>query len=148
MKTTTKSQKSRPNSKFGFLTAKQSQIIEMRSKGFTQEEVASTFSMSRASVSMLEARARRRVAMARETLEFYKQLTKNQYKITIPIGTRLEKIPVIVLMEADRKGIHIQSNMVTILRKVKKERSDNLSNGVSIKKIVFAFNERGRLSIL
>jgi TFX-like DNA-binding protein len=58
----------------------------------------------------------------------------------------LQQIPMIVLQEADKHGIHLRSNMVEILRMVKKLKANSLgTDGRINEKLIFNFNERGKL---
>lgn len=110
-------------------------------------EIASEMGMSRASVSMIEGRARRQVIRARQTVQFFDQVQR-QHEVNVLSGTRLQQIPMVVLQEADRAGIHLQSNMVEILRQVKKSKPDLVgSDGRLIQDLVIQFNDRGKLSI-
>ena len=132
----------------GFLTEKQSRILYLRSRGFTQLEVAKQLKMSRASVSMIEGRARRQVLLARQTIHYF-ELVEKQYEIAVGPGVRLQQIPMVVLQEADKHGIHLRSNMVEILRIVKKMKADSLGADSRLsEKLVFRFNERGKLTLL
>ncbi len=132
----------------GFLTEKQSRILFLRSRGFTQLEISKQLKMSRASVSMIEGRARRQILRARQTIQ-YLDLVEKQYEILVNPGTRLQQIPMVVLQEADKHGIHLRSNMVEILRIVKKMKGSSLgTDGRLTEKLLFRFNERGKLSLL
>jgi HTH-type transcriptional regulator, fmd operon transcriptional regulator len=129
----------------GSLTEKQFRILSLRSRGFSQSEIAGELKLSRASVSMIERRARKKIEQAKQTIKIY-NLVQTQHDVTIEVGTRLLEVPMVVLKEADRAGIHLKSNMVEILRIVKSRASDSLSqDGRTIKKISFSFNERGKL---
>ncbi len=132
----------------GFLTEKQSRILFLRSRGFTQLEISKQLKMSRASVSMIEGRARRQILRARQTIQYF-DLVEKQYEILVNPGTRLQQIPMVVLQEADKHGIHLRSNMVEILRIVKKMKGSSLgTDGRLTEKLLFRFNERGKLSLL
>jgi HTH-type transcriptional regulator, fmd operon transcriptional regulator len=138
-----------PGSSLGFLTKKQFQILCLRDSGYLQREIALQLHMSRSSVSMIEARARGQINKARQTLRVFElSRAQTQHIVTVEKGTRLQKIPMIVLEEADRFQIHLRSNMVDILRMVKKLKGDNLADGRTRDKIVFVFNERGKLALL
>jgi transcriptional regulator len=94
---------------------------------------------------MIEGRARSQVRRARLTIEFF-ELIQNQYEVSTESGTKLQQIPMIVLQEADRHKIHLRSNMVEILRMVKKLKTDSLSSDGRVnEKLIFSFNERGKL---
>jgi HTH-type transcriptional regulator, fmd operon transcriptional regulator len=131
----------------GFLTEKQYRVLSLRSKGYTQQEIAIELHTSRANVSMLEGRAKKQVKLARQTLSVF-ELSQSQYVVTIEPGIRLQKVAMIVLLEADKFQIHLQSNMVEILRMVKKQKPNSWSSdGITVEKIIFNFNERGKLSL-
>lgn len=135
-----------PHSDLGFLTRKQYQVLCMRDRGYLQREIAIQLRMSRSSVSMIESRARKQIKKARQTLSILELArAQTQHKVAVEKGTRLQKIPMIVLQEADRFGIHLQSNMVDILRMVKKSKQSCISDGKTTSRILFAFNEKGRL---
>ena len=135
--------------RIGFLTEKQFRVVSMRSSGYSQREIGTELGLSRAAVSMLESRARKQVERARQTLRMYELATKAQHEISIEIGTRLQQIPMLVLQEADRSKIHLRSNMVEILRMVKRQRSSCLNeDGRTTQKLVFSFNERGKLFLV
>jgi Tfx family DNA-binding protein len=134
-------------SRMGFLTEKQFRVLSLRSRGYTQRETSIELQLSRSSVSMLEARALKQVERARHTLKLF-ELTQTQHVVRIQIGTRLQQIPLMVLQEADKYNIHLRKNMVEILRMVKKENPDALSEeGRTLRKLRFTFNERGRVSM-
>ena len=133
--------------RMGFLTEKQFVILTLRAKGYSQGEIAAELHMTRSSVSMIEGRARQQVERARHTLRLF-ELTQTQRTVAIEIVTRLQQIPLIVLQEADKHSIHLRKNMVDILRMVKKEKREALSpEGRTTKRILFSFNERGKLSL-
>jgi HTH-type transcriptional regulator, fmd operon transcriptional regulator len=134
--------------RYGFLTEKQSRILFLRSRGLTQLEIAKQMKMSRASVSMIEGRARKQVVRARQTIQYFDAIQK-QYEVVVNSGVRLQQIPMIVLQEADKNGVHLRSNMVEILRMVKKIKSNILGiDGRLMEKLEFRFNERGKLLLL
>ncbi len=97
---------------------------------------------------MIEGRGRRQVVRARQTLLYFEMIQK-QYEIVVNAGVRLQQIPMIVLQEADKKGIHLSCNMVEIIRIVKKLKSSLLGpDGRLSEKLMFRFNERGKLSLV
>ncbi len=134
------------STRYGSLTDKQFRVLSLRLRGFSQREIAHELKMSRASVSMIEGRARKKIEEAKQTLKMY-GLIQTQHTVTIKPGVRLLEIPMLVLKEADRLEIHLRSNMVEILRLVKSRAGECLSSdGRTNKKIVLSFNERGKLS--
>jgi len=96
---------------------------------------------------MIEGRARKQILRAKQTIQYF-ELIQKQYEVIIDAGVRLQQIPMIVLQEADKKGIHLRCNMVEIIRIVKKVKTSSIgSDGRLIYKLVFRFNERGKLSL-
>jgi Tfx family DNA-binding protein len=132
----------------GFLTEKQSHILFLRLSGYTQLEIARELKISRASVSMIEGRARRLIQRARQTVQYFDEIQR-QYGVRVDSGTRLQQVPMIVLQEADNQKIHLRSNMVEILRLVKKSKANSLgADGRLIDAIEFRFNARGKLTLV
>jgi Tfx family DNA-binding protein len=121
-------------------------VLVLRGKGMTQKETAKELRTTRANVSMIELRARRKVALARETLNAYRS-TLTYHVVTVPKGTRFYDIPTFVLREGDKWGIHMQSNVVEIVRMVRETRPAYLENGKTIRSIPFIFNRMGKLRI-
>jgi len=110
-------------------------------------EIANEMGMSRASVSMIEGRARRQISRARQTIQYFDQVQR-QHEVKIASGTRLQQVPMVVLQEADKAGIHLQSNMVEILRLVKKSKANLVgSNGRLMENLVIRFNDKGKVSL-
>jgi Tfx family DNA-binding protein len=128
------------------LTESQFQVLQLRGRGLTQEETARLLRTTRANVSMIEFRAKRRVADARRTLEVY-QSTLIEHSVRIPKGTRFYEIPAMVLKEGDRWGIHLQSNLVDIIRMVRQVRPSCLDNGRTNRSVQFSFNPAGKLHV-
>jgi len=130
----------------GYLTETQYLVLACRGKGMTQRETAKALDTTRSNVSMIEHRARKKVDLAKETLDAYRS-TLTDHVLRVPKGTRFYEIPPIVLGEGDRWGVHIQSNIVDIVRMVKGTRPSCLKNGRTTRSITFVFNRAGKLRI-
>ena len=112
----------------------------------SQVETGMELKTSRSNVSMIERRAKKKVEGARETLRAYESTLTN-HSVRVAIGSRPQDIPSIVLREGDRFGIHIQSNIVDIIRMAKSLRPSCLENGRTTRTLTFVFNQRGKLSL-
>ena len=112
----------------------------------TQMETARTLGTTRANVSMIELRARRKIAQAKETLDAFRS-TLTDHMLVVPKGSRFYDIPPLVLGEGDKWGTHIQSNIVEIVRMVKDLKPPCLKNGKTSRNITFVFNRAGKLRI-
>ena len=130
--------------KRGSLTEVQYRVLACRSKGMTQKETAKELGTTRANVSMIELRARRKVELAKDTIRAY-QSTLDDHVVRIPKGTRFYDIPPTVLREGDRWGIHMQSNLVEIVRMIQAIRPSCLDGGRTTRGISFVFNPAGKL---
>jgi HTH-type transcriptional regulator, fmd operon transcriptional regulator len=64
--------------KSGLFNQKQLKILRLRERGFTKLETAKVLDTSRANVSMIELRARRKLERARETIRAYEDLQSTQ----------------------------------------------------------------------
>ena len=112
----------------------------------SQAETAEELHTTRANVSMIEWRARKKVEAARQILREYESTLTN-HSVTVEKGSRPQEIPSLVLGDADKFGIHIQSNIVEIIRLVKALRPPVLENGMTTRPMTFVFNQRGKLSL-
>jgi Tfx family DNA-binding protein len=132
--------------KLGYLTDRQYLVLEGRGKGLTQAELASQMKTSRANVSMIELRARRKVERARETLEAFER-TLTIHQVIVEPGTWIYDVPSKVLGAGDRTGIHLRSNLVEIIRMVKASKPACLARGKTKRRLVFAFNQKGKVTL-
>jgi HTH-type transcriptional regulator, fmd operon transcriptional regulator len=132
--------------KIGLLNEKQFRVLKLRAKGLTQLEAAKELKTSRANISMIESRARKKIWKAKETLRAYEALQTFQ-TIEIEKGIRLPQIPLRVLHTGDRLHIHVQSDLVEIVRLVRAVKPSCISDGVTTRAITFKINPRGKLSV-
>lgn len=132
--------------KYGLFNQKQLKILRLRARGFTQLETAKELGTTRANVSMIEWRARRKLEKARETIRVYEAL-QSSYTVIVEKGTKLAEVPLIVLHEGDKRRIHIQSDIIEIVRLVRAVKPSCVSDGKTIRKIEFKINERGKLTV-
>lgn len=102
----------------GFLTERQIQVLRLRRRGLSQEEVAALLGTSRANVSILERRAMQNIDRALETLKQWKMI-QAPVAVRIPEGTDLFALPRIVFREADARGLKLPVNSIDILAELK-----------------------------
>lgn len=133
--------------KFGLLSELQVEVIKLRFQGLTQEEIAKRLNLSRSYVSMLELRAKRKIEIARKTLEIISQIQSEEL-IAIDEGTSLADIPSILFKAADKKGIHLKTNIIEIIRMVKLANPSCLEKGKTTRKIIFKVSPEGRLFLI
>ena len=99
--------------KYGILTEKQYRILELRSKGYTQAQIAKILGTSRSNVSMLEKAALEKIRLAKETLKLYQELNSAAV-VTVEPGTHLVDIPGIILRKADEVNVKLRANFTLI----------------------------------
>jgi Tfx family DNA-binding protein len=112
----------------------------------SQSETARELHTTRANVSMIEHRARTNVERAKDTISAF-QSTLTNHLVIVPKGTRAYDIPSFVLREGDRSGIHLQSNIVEIVRMVKEANPPCLASGKTNRRLSFVFNQKGKLTL-
>jgi Tfx family DNA-binding protein len=132
--------------KSGLFNQKQLKILRYRARGFTQSETAKELSTTRANISMIEWRARKKLEKARETIEAYEAL-QSSHKLVVSKGTKLAEIPLLVLHEGDKHHVHIKSDIIDIVRLVRAAKPSAVKDGKTIRPIVFTINERGKLLV-
>jgi len=130
--------------KFGFLTKKQVEVLKLRAHGLTQAEVARKLGTTRANISMIELRAKRKIRLAEETLKVVSSI-RSQMSIRIEKGTYLADIPSIVLRSADKRGIHLKTNIVEIVRLVKMHTPPCIKKGRTTRTLLFKISPEGQL---
>jgi hypothetical protein len=130
----------------GLFNQKQLKILKLRARGFTQLEAAKDLGTSRANVSMIEWRARRKLEKARETIQAYEAL-QSSHTVSVEKGTKLAEVPLIVLHEGDKRHVHIKSDLIEIVRLVKALRPNVVREGKILRRLEFKINERGKLEV-
>ncbi|MDI9616778.1 MAG: Tfx family DNA-binding protein [Methanothrix sp.] len=102
----------------GFLTERQIQVLRLRRRGLSQEEVAEILGTTRSNVSILERRAMQNIDRALATLKQWKMI-QAPVAVRIPEGTDLFALPGIIFREADARGLKLPVNSIDILAKLK-----------------------------
>ncbi|MCX8196242.1 MAG: Tfx family DNA-binding protein [Acidilobaceae archaeon] len=131
-------------SKRGFLTAKQLEILRLRSMGYTQAMVASRLGTSRENVSVVEKRARDNVNKAFETIVLYLEAT-SKARVELREGENASVAAKRVLREASALGIKLKDHLpelALILLKVSGGEEGRLGRGI----VAYIF-ESGSLSL-
>ena len=71
----------------GLFNQKQWKILELRARGVTQLETAKKLGTSRANISMIEWRAKKKLDKARETIQIYEAL-QSSHRVSVDKGTK------------------------------------------------------------
>lgn len=96
-----------------FLTPKQLRVLELRGRGYTQEEIAELLGTSRVNVCITEKRAKENIQKARNTLEAFERL--DPVILEIPPGIDVFQVPRLIFREADKHGIKVLYNTTSLI---------------------------------
>ncbi len=131
--------------KESFLTEKQIKVLELRAKGYTQEQIAKILGTSRVNVTILEKKAKENVEKARKTIELFESLTP--IKVTIKKDANIFDIPEIIFSEADKHGIEIVYNSTSIIGLIRRNAGDKIFGNRVIKDFEILILRSGKIII-
>lgn len=130
-----------------FLTKRQILVLRMRQAGLTQEEIARRIKTTRANISLIEKRARENIDRSMETIKEWNSIS-SPVKITVKAGTDVMKIPDMVFAEADKASIHVKTDSLDLITRVKKEKGNAISNRIVTKDFEVDITDNGEVTIL
>jgi hypothetical protein len=122
-------------------------VLRLRQSGLTQEEIARRIKTTRANVSLIEKRARENIDRSRETLKEWESIV-SPVRVAIKKGTDVIKIPELVFAEADKQGIHVKSNSLDLITRIKKEKGNVISNRTLDDDMEIDIMDSGEVNIL
>jgi HTH-type transcriptional regulator, fmd operon transcriptional regulator len=122
-------------------------VLRLRQSGLTQDEIARRIKTTRANVSLIEKRARENIDRSRETLKEWESIV-SPVRIVIKKGTDVIKIPEIVFSEADKAGIHVRSNSLDLITRIKKEKGTAIANRTLDEDMEIDVTDAGEVGIL
>jgi len=131
--------------KESFLTEKQIKVLELRAKGYTQEQIAKILGTSRVNVTILEKKAKENVEKARKTIELFESLTP--IKVTIKKDANIFDIPEIIFSEADKHGIEIIYNSTSIIGLIRRNAEDKIFGNRVIKDFEILILRSGKIIV-
>ncbi len=107
-----------------FLTERQLEILELRSKWHTQEEIARKLGTTRENVTITEKRARDNIKKARRTIDAFEMLSP--VEIEIEKGDDVFQVPDKILRMGDTSGIDILYNKTTLVSMLRRKAGDRI----------------------
>ncbi len=122
-------------------------VLRLRQSGLTQEEIARRIKTTRANVSLIEKRARENIDRSRETLKEWESVV-SPVRVVVKKGTDVIKIPEMVFGEADKQGIHVKSNSLDLITRIKKEKGSVISNRTLDEDVEIDITDSGEVNIL
>ncbi len=122
-------------------------VLRLRQSGLTQEEIARRIKTTRANVSLIEKRARENIDRSRETLKEWESIV-SPVRVAVKKGTDVIKIPELVFAEADKQGIHVKSNSLDLITRIKKDKGSVISNRTLDEDVEIDITDSGEVNIL
>ena len=128
------------------LTRRQWQIIELKSRGRSNREIASTIGTSVQNVIVLENRVRKKIKMARNTLDLIDGLY-TAGKVEIEGGTHLLDAVKKILEESDRNQIRLTGNLIDLMNTIRVSCHDIIRNGILTERVSIYVDKKGEYSV-
>lgn len=102
-----------------FLTERQLEILELRGRWHTQEEIARKLGTTRENITITEKRGRENIKKARKTIEAFEMLSP--VKIEIDRGENLFLVSDKILKIGDARGIDVRYSKTTIISMLRRK---------------------------
>lgn len=131
--------------KESFLTEKQIKVLELRAKGYTQEQIAKILGTSRVNVTILEKKAKENVEKARKTIELFESLTP--IKVKIRRGTNIFDVPALLFSTGNKHGIEIIYDSTSIIGLIRRNARDKVFGNRIIKDFEILILRSGKILI-
>lgn len=122
-------------------------MLRMRQAGLTQEDIARRIKTTRANVSLIEKRARENIDRSRETLKEWESIV-SPVRVIVKKGNDVMKVPEVVFAEADKANIHVKTNSLDLLTRIKKEKGNIISNRVLTENLEIDIADNGEVTII
>ena len=129
-----------------FLTEIQINVLNLRKRGHTQDEIANIMGTSRANISMIEKNARENIEKARNTLSIYNDIIAPS-KIKIDQGTDVFNIPKIIFSKSDQDEIHVNYSSLQIMEFVNQNAQRYIKNRIVVEPFVVTILQNGDISV-
>jgi hypothetical protein len=129
------------------LTKRQMEVLKLRNEGHSQEEIAQRFGQTKQNISAIERMARANVKKAENTLKFVK-LFKAPVWFTVAENTDLDAAVRRIFAEADKAGIHVAYDRLTLTMKIREEARDKIRHRLVLKGFEVGITKEGEIIIL
>jgi hypothetical protein len=128
-----------------FLTNKQLKILELRGKGYTQEEIAKVMGHSRENVTITEKRAKENIEKARRTILAYEML--DPIRMEVKEGTDVFDIPALIFREADKHRIKVLYNTTSLIGIIRRKAGEKIAGNKVDRQFEVLILRSGRIII-
>lgn len=126
-----------------FLTSKQLKVLELRGKGYTQEEIAKMIGTSRVNVSITEKRAKDNIEKARNTLDAFERL--DPIVLEVQAGIDVFQVPLLIFKEADKHGIKILYNTTSLIGILRRKAGEKIRGNKVVEGFRVLILRRGKV---
>lgn len=128
------------------LTHRQAQVLALRERGFSQEEIAAVLGTTRANISSIEASARRNVTRANETVDVAAAL-RAPVRVRIDPGTDLFDVPDAIFRACDEAGTKVAHPSAEVVRAVRQDAADAIEDGQVVTPLLIGVDGDGSITI-
>lgn len=129
-----------------FLTEAQARVLEFRTKGMSQAEIARKLRTSRANICILERRARENIARAERTLKLAAKL-RAPVVLEVKPGEDILGVPKRLFKAADAAKIKVKLGTPEIIAKIQEEARDKLHGRSATQRFELALTSEGDVLI-
>jgi len=120
--------------RIGLLTERQLEILDLRKRNMSYDEIAKKLGTTPENVYILEKRALRNLRLAFETIKA--AVAGNiVMKVKFEKGTKLVNIPALLVSRADEAGIKLKGNFTKIFDDIRYSVPDSISKNELVKDI-------------
>ena len=129
-----------------FLTERQIEVVKLRHKGRSQQEVADMMGTTRSNISILEKRAHQNIARAQNTLRRWMTI-QAPISLKVTAGTDVFDIPARVFQAADRMSIQLAATSLDIIVQLRREAPELFKKRSLLQDIEIYVTEDGELIV-
>lgn len=104
------------------LTERQLEVLKMRSRGCSQQEVADVLGTTRSNISILEKRAHQNILRAERTLQQW-MMIQAPISLKVPAGTDVFDLPKMIFDAADKRSIELPVTSLDIVVQLRRKSS-------------------------
>lgn len=102
------------------LTERQLEVLKMRNKGCSQQEVADILGTTRSNISILEKRAHQNILRAERTLQQW-MMIQAPISLKVPAGTDVFDLPKMIFDAADKRSIELPVTSLDIVVQLRRK---------------------------
>lgn len=128
------------------LTQRQAQVLALRERQLSQEEIADILGTTRANISSIESSARRNVKRAEETVAVAATL-RAPVRVRVGPGTDLFDVPDTVFRACDDAGTKVAASSAELIRDVRESAEEAIENETVVSPLLIGVDGDGSVTI-